>query len=98
MKPIEGVDLGELSKETALAYREASVRRIKDKMLHLFGDRKGEQGSITALEGRLAKARERLGKLEDKLAQLEAGNWGVLEDEALPKVVIQTEATQEGRQ
>ena len=88
MKPIEGVALATVMQDVAAEMQHEQLRKLREKIAHIYGQHRTERGSIAALEQQLVKARERLVKVEDKLRQLEGGNWSVLEEEPLPKVSI----------
>ena len=88
MKPIEGVKLKDILAATTAAHKDAMTAKVRERIEHLLGERRYTQHSISALEAQLGKAKERLGQLEERLKKIEAGEWGVLPDEPLPKVTI----------
>lgn len=81
MQPIEGVDLGTLTKE-AQEERLAELKRTtRLKISHIIGRYSTAEGTINNLEKQLKKAKEALVREQERLKKLEAGDWTILQDD-----------------
>lgn len=81
MKPIEGIDLGELVKETEneiLAEKRVEVRRkVSGIVLNLAQWKEGKKRALAEAD----KYDQKIAKGEAKLKAIREGKWEVLEDD-----------------
>ncbi len=80
MDPVNGIDLGSLSKEVDQKQLEEQKDKLRQKIAHIKGQRSESAGSVARLEKDLTKARSSLQKHQERLAKIEAGDWSVLDD------------------
>lgn len=79
MKAIDGVDLHDLFLEATSDLRKKEVDEAKAKIISIFGAMSQAKGTVTRLRKDLEKAEATLTRWERTLAQLQEGNWEVLE-------------------
>lgn len=80
MKEIAGIDLGALLKEECDARHAETVRKIRVAIGHVLSEIETRRVLEAKAKRAYEQAAEKLAKAESWLAQLQAGNWAVLEE------------------
>ena len=88
MKAIDGIDLSQLTTDTQAAYLESQRTRLKERITKLLEKRRTSEESIAALKAQISKYEQKITDVASKLTELAAGNWGVLQDDPLPRVTV----------
>ncbi len=85
MKPVDHVNLAELTNEAKLELLNERKTNLRIVIKRIVGDVQAAHGTVRNLEGQLSKAKEALAKKQKQLEDLEAGNWDSLPEEERPK-------------
>lgn len=90
MNAIEGIDLGEVTRETLAAYQDAQKAKLRERIVKLLDRRRTSTESILALHQQITKYEQKIADVNGKLTALEEGKWSIL-DSDLPRVVVGNE-------
>ena len=81
MKPIQGIDLKQLTKDAAIDLLHRRKVTLSSKIQALYHKADGLSSDIDKLRNEMSGKENKLKATLEKIEKLQAGDWSVLEDE-----------------